>query len=100
MRRGSVFHGSLNRPQLYAGIPKLAFLLIALGGCFCFVAKIYAALPAMALLWAIAKWLTSKDPAWVEVLEAYMREGHVYDAIPRPKDHQRRPEGWGKNLPW
>lgn len=100
MRRGSTFHSSLNRPKLYAGVPKLAFMLIVLGGCFCFVAKIYAALPACILLWAIARWLTKKDPAWVEILEQYMRENHVYDSLPRPKEFDARPAGWGKGLPW
>ena len=100
MRTGSVFHRSLNRPKLYGGVPKTAFMFIAMGGCFCFVAKIYVALPAAALLWAVALWQTRKDPAWMDILERYLRESHVYDSLPRPKDFHSRPRGWGKGLPW
>ena len=100
MRRSSTFHSSLNRPQLYAGVPTMEFLLIMLGGSFCFVAKIYQAIPAMLLLWVIARWLTKKDTAWAEILQQYLRETHVYDSLPRPVTFLNRPRGWGKGLPW
>lgn len=100
MRRGSVFHRSLNRPKLFVGIPLNAFLVIVLGGSFAFVAKVYWVIPCAALLWLIAKWLTKRDPAWMDVLEMYIKESHVYDSIPRKSTFNKRPAGWGKGLPW
>ena len=100
MRRGSVFHSSLNRARLYAGIPLNAFLLIILGGAFCFIARAYWVMPSAIVLWAVARWATVKDSSWMVVLEQYLREDHVYDSLPRPKDFSKRPLGWGRDLPW
>lgn len=100
MRRFSVFHNSLNRPQLYAGIPMPAFMVIVLGGSFCFVAKLYMAMPALLVLWFLARWLTKRDTAWMDIFERYLKEGHVYDTLPRVSVCQSRPNGWGKGLPW
>ncbi|MDP3139748.1 MAG: VirB3 family type IV secretion system protein [Burkholderiaceae bacterium] len=99
-RRDSVFHGSLNRPQLYAGVPRAAFMVVVLGGMFLFVARLYHGVPAALLLWALARWLTRRDPAWLDILVRYLEEAHAYDSLPRPRDCQRRPRGWGRGLPW
>jgi type IV secretory pathway TrbD component len=98
--RGSKFHSSLNRPQLYAGVPILAFMLTALAGSFLFVAKIYYGIPSCFFLWLLFRWLTKKDPAWMTIIERYLKEEHVYDSLPRTKTIQSRPVGWGKGLPW
>jgi type IV secretory pathway VirB3-like protein len=99
-RRESRFHPSLNRPKLFLGVPLNAFLLIVLGGSFAFVARIYWIVPGAFLLWLIAKWLTKRDSAWMDILEHYLKEEHVYDSVPRAKEYKRRPEGWGRGLPW
>lgn len=100
MRRGSAFHGSLNRPQLIAGVPQAAFMLVGLSGSFCFVAQMYWALPAAGLVWALCRWLTKRDHAWVDLLSAYLKEEHIYDSTPRPAEVlKKRPPGWGAGLP-
>lgn len=71
-----------------------------MGGSFAFVARVYWIMPGALLLWFVARWATKKDPAWMEILELYLKEEHIYDSIPRFKEFMKRPSGWGKGLPW
>lgn len=96
--RSSAFHQSLNRPKLLMGIEKSAFAGLALAGTFAFVAKTYWGIPIVAILFMVARWLSKRDDKFVEILFRYLNEDHVYDATPRPSDHQVRPKGWGKGI--
>ena len=70
-----------------------------LAASFAFVAQAYWAMPLMIVIWYIAKWLTKKDDQYVGILLKYLYEDHVYDATPRSTDYEKRPVGWGRNLP-
>lgn len=36
----------------------------------------------------------------MDILQDYLNEDHVYDSLPRVKTAEKRPNGWGKGLPW
>lgn len=97
--RASVFHQSLHRPRLVMGVEKAAFGGIALAGAFALVARTYWGIAVLVLLYLMARWLSKRDDKFIGILLRYMNEGHVYDNVPRPADHNSRPRGWGKGLP-
>jgi len=97
--RSSIIHNSLQRSKTIMGIESSAFGGIVFAGSFIVVAKSYWALPILALIYFLARWLTKADGQFMKLFFRYLDEGHVYDATPRPSDYQKRAVGWGKGVP-
>ena len=97
--RSSLFHLSLHRHKLIMGVEKSSFGGLVFGAVFSLVAQAFWAYPLLIILFVLARWVTKKDDQFVGVLLKYLNEEHVYDALPRPSDFQKRPKGWGKGLP-
>ncbi|TWO71463.1 hypothetical protein FN976_11140 [Caenimonas sedimenti] len=98
--RFSHFHTSLHRPKLIMGIEKGMFaglmMLVTMG----MGLRAYWFIPLAFLLFLVGRWLSKRDDQYVANLAAYLREEHIYDATPRPKDDVwMRPKGWGRGLP-
>lgn len=97
--RYSRFHRSLNRPRLLMGVEKGAFGVLTIVGSFAFASQSLWGIPIVIISFMIARWLSKIDDKFVQVFLTYIKEEHVYDAIPRASDHMTRPRGWGRGIP-
>lgn len=81
------------------GVEKGMFGGLILLAVFALVARAYWTLPIFVIFFLVGRWLSKVDDQYVAILLRYLNEDHVYDATPRPTDFQRRPKGWGRNIP-
>ncbi len=81
------------------GVEKGIFAGLVLLGVFGLIAKAFWMFPLSILGYFVGRWLSKRDDQYVAILLNYLKESHVYDATPRPKDFQARAKGWGRGLP-
>lgn len=96
--RSSVFHASLNRPRLTAGVGSEVFLtelLLALA--FGFL-QAYALLLLLPPLHYFLRWIYRHDPIALAAYRRYSREADHYDPWTHAAARAQRPRRWGRGL--
>lgn len=96
--RHSVFHASLNRPQLTMGVGDKAFGLEVGVFAIALNLQVWVLMPVPFALHLFFRWLYRKDPIAVDAYMAYMKEADLYDPWVRTSTTSARAEGYGKGL--
>lgn len=99
-RRYSRVRTSLNRNKTIMGVEQRAFMVVAFAASAMFANGIYIGLLFIPLFHMFMQWLTKKEHNFFSIFMQYLNESDAYSSIPRPKDWERRPLGWGRGLPW
>lgn len=99
-RRSSNSLKAFKRQKKYIGIPANAFYLLLLLGIAIAMFRAWVWMPALIFVWMVMRKLTKHDAEWTSQFEAYTKEKHIYDSLPRAIVWQRVQAGWGKGLPW
>lgn len=99
-RRSSRVHTSLNRNRTIMGVEQRAFMVVAFAASAMFANGVYLGLVFIPFLHLFMQWLTKKEHNFFNIFMQYLNESDAYGSIPRPKDWQKRPVGWGRGLPW
>jgi type IV secretory pathway VirB3-like protein len=94
-RSSSVFHMSLNRPRLVAGVGSEAFGLIVVMGVMAMSLPIALSIPPMFLF---LRWVYRKDAVLLKAFLGYLKQADLYDPWVRAPVAAQRPPGFGRGL--
>lgn len=99
MNRGtSVFHMSLNRPRLVAGIGSEAFGLIVVMGVMAMNLRSVPIALAIPPLYLFLRWVYRKDAVLLKAFLRYLKQADMYDPWVRKAIVAQRAPGFGRGL--
>lgn len=97
-REASVFHTSLNRPRLVAGIGSEAFGLVVVTGVLALNLRSVPIALAVPPLFLFLRWVYRKDAVLLKAYARYLKQADLYDPWVRQPVMDRRPAGHGRGL--
>jgi len=72
-------HRSLLQREMIGGVPQSGlFILFMLGLIFIYLLEIYFTIIPIALLYFVMRYITSKDPYFIEILLANFKQKDIY----------------------
>jgi len=99
MNRGtSVFHMSLNRPRLVAGVGSEAFGLIVVMGVMAMNLRSVPIALCIPPLYLFLRWVYRKDAVLLKAFLRYLKQADLYDPWVRSTVVGQRAPGFGRGL--
>ena len=99
MNRGnSVFHMSLNRPRLVAGVGSEAFGLMVVMGVMAMNLRSVPIALSIPPLYLFLRWVYRKDAVLLKAFLRYLKQADLYDPWVRRPVAARRAAGFGRGL--
>ncbi|KQV99436.1 VirB3 family type IV secretion system protein [Rhizobacter sp. Root1221] len=97
-RSSSVFHMSLNRPRLVAGVGSEAFGLIVVMGVMAMNLRSLPIALSIPPMFLFLRWVYRKDAVLLKAFLGYLKQADLYDPWVRAPVAAQRPPGFGRGL--